>query len=623
MISLGFKNGKIVAAITQESQDKFGVCVSVLKNQKFKWNAKEQQWEKSAIFYTDDLFDILSIATKVYFPESAKEAIKSYPDLMPTELIIKDPIEKIDYEKYSNFKPVVGKPPFENYQDEDIKAALRQNRFLFNWTMGLGKSYATSIIYEYQKDKANCGKMFLFTTKIGTYNLKSELLKFCKSLKDEDIEVFNSTKSFKKYGRKIFDDEEINKKKVLVFSYDSWKLIANSYGDKKQGKILNIPLKNFFQNYEPLLCLDECHQLSNPKSERSRSLFKYLNFFKYRYLFSATPADKNEKIYSIARILDPKLVFFLKYSDWLEKYNDIGTWFSKYAINKKGWHEEELKELNEKMSAYAAKRDAAKVLNLPDCIFVNPFMIPMSEKQTALYREVTNDVVNNILQKNPDMSSSSVDLVKEAFGTVMSLVENPIVLGSGENKNVSEPLKEKCRKYDFQKDYAKLEVVDAILEDEVDDKENRGIIWYIHPLTKDALLERYKNYNPILITSEMDDEERFKKVEEFKKDKSHKVLIASEYILSTSVTLIECTFAVYLETAFSFETYKQSTGRIYRIGQKEKVRIYHIYYENTVDTFHMTSLASKKDLTDFLFSKKKPILSLTQIKKMFTGQSFD
>ena len=37
---------------------------------------------------------------------------------------------------------------------------------------------------------------------------------------------------------------------------------------------------------------------ANPKSDRSKYIFKYLPNFPYRYEFSATPADKPEKLYS-------------------------------------------------------------------------------------------------------------------------------------------------------------------------------------------------------------------------------------------------------------------------------------------------------------------------------------
>ena len=41
-------------------------------------------------------------------------------------------------ESLLKFPPLKGIHPFENFQKEDISRAIRQNRFLFNWQMGLG-----------------------------------------------------------------------------------------------------------------------------------------------------------------------------------------------------------------------------------------------------------------------------------------------------------------------------------------------------------------------------------------------------------------------------------------------------------------------------------------------------
>lgn len=621
MISIGFKAPNITASIINCKKDgEFETGVSILKNQKFTWDAVNKIWIKAAVLYTEDLYDILKIVTDVYFPEPVKELIRNYPNTLPSELIQEQEINSIDYSKLIKkpFGPIKGKDPFENFQDEDIRKCLKQNRFLFNWEMGLGKSFATSVIYEYLRVYKNVNKMILLTSRIGTYNLKDELCKFCLHISPEDVLVFNSPKSFKKTGRKIFEDEEVNNKNVLIFSYDSWKLITSSYGDKSKGKILNVPLNNFFKNEDKLICLDECHYLSNPKSDRSKSVFKYLKYFKYRYLFSATPADKNEKLYSICLMLDPKLCMYLKYNDWINKYNDVGTWFSKYAINKNKWHTEELEELNQNLAKYSAKRKASDVLDLPKCTF-KTFNIDMSEKQKTLYKLFTNDIVNNCIKKNPDMAGTSVDIIKEAFSTVMSFVENPNVIANSDSDMISESIKEKCEKYNYASDYAKLDIVDAILEEEFNN-EQRGIIWYIHPKTKDVIIDRYSNYNPIVISSEMNEEERNQALKEFKNNDSHKILIASQNILATSVTLIEATFAIYLEVSFSYETFLQSTGRIYRIGQDRPVRMYHIWLKDSTDIFHQNAIEQKKDLVNTLFSaKEKPILTLKQMKQLFEG----
>ncbi len=635
MISIGFQAPKIVASVMNcKDQSDFASQTSILKNQKFIWNPNTKYWEKSALLYNDNLEDILKcVAKDVYFPAPIKQLIKEFPSKLPSELIQDQEILNIDYSKLckinpktdSHFCPVKGKAPYENYQDEDIRRALHQNRFLFNWSMGCGKSFATAIIYEYLKVYKGVDKMILLTTRIGTYNLQSELSKFCLHVNRDDVLVFNSPKSYKKYSRRIFDNEEVCNKKVLVFSYDSWKLMATAYGDKARGRTLNIPLDNFYGvGKDKLICLDECQQLSNPKSDRSRSLFKYMKYFKYRYLFSATPADKNEKLYSVCMLLDPKLVRYMKYNEWINYYNDVGTWFSKYAINPKKWHQEDLDALNQDLAKYSAKRDAKDVLELPPAR-TETFTIDMSDKQKELYRLLTNDIVNNAIKKNPSLDGASVDVIHEAFSTVCSFCENPNILGTNTSQLVSDHIKEKCAKYNYSSDYAKLDVIDAILEDEIDEQEvpNRGILWYTHPKTKDVVVERYAKYKPIIIAAELSEEERDAALAEFKSNPEHKILIASQNILATSVTLIECTFAIYLETSFSWETYYQSTGRIYRIGQDTCVRFYHIWLNDSTDMFHQRALQVKKEITDYLFSaKEKPILTIKQMKQLFIGETF-
>ena len=622
MLSIGFQAPYILAAVVSKSDQDFKASISILKSAKFSWDTTTKLWKKHAVLYTSNLHDLLAIGTEVYFPKPIKDLIENYSNTLPSELEKYETIDQIDYSQLSDFKPIKGKAPYENFQDEDIKRALQQNRFLFNWTMGAGKSFATSIIYEFLKIYRSVDKFILFTSRIGTYNLKNELTKFCKHLDVSDIEVFNSTKSFGK-NRKIFDSEDINNKKVLVMSYDSWKLIAKEYGDTERSKKVNIPLENFFKDQKNwLICFDECQYLSNPKSGRSKSIFKYLRRFKYRYLFSATPADKPEKLYSVCVLLDPKLAKLLTYGDWLAKYNDLGTYFSKYAINKKAWHWEELDQLNQDLTLYSSKR-SYEVLDLPP-YSTEEFEIEMSEKQRNIYKLFTTELVKKCLTENETVVDSTVALIRHAFALVTSFCENPNIIATSKSDMISDTIRKLCEKYNFNKDYAKLDVVDAILDDEVDEKGHRGIVWYIHPVTKDTIAERYKKYDPIIVSSELSEIERDALIKKFKSDDNHKILIASQNILATSVTLVECSFAVYLETSFSYESFYQSTGRIYRIGQENPVKIYHIWLKNSTDMFHKTAIETKGDLVSMLFTKNKPKFeNLKQVQKLFLGELED
>ena len=632
MIFLGIDGKDLVASIKENDNAGFQACVAGLKNRKFRWDPKTKQWRLPIPLVPDDLYDVLMMFTdKVYYPDTVKETVKNWYNILPSELKTFDKVENVNFTDYVNFPPIKGKAPFENYQAEDVIRAVSQNRFLFNWEMGLGKSWATAFVYEYLKAHHNCQKMILFTSKIGTYNLAKEMDKFCKHTDVNDVAVFSSVKSFdnfkktlpkelKKDNRKIFNFPEINNKKILVFAYDAWKIVAKEYGDKPLGRTNNIPLENFFQGTTRLMCNDECQKLSNPKSDRSKMIFRYLRSFDFRYDFSATPADKPEKLYSVAYTLDPKLTFFLKYDDWIDKYNDRGTYFSKYAINKSRWHMDEIDLLNRNMLPYSAKRNAADCLDLPTLRMMKPIMISMDDTQTKIYREAVNELINKAIQNGAD-NYGLADAVRDAFVSIQTLLENPNVMGPDNTSNTFSPhIKELCGKYNYSKNFAKLEVVDDILEEEFEN-DRRGIIWFTHPKTMDSLKERYKNLKPICIEAELRDEERDALVEEFKKDPTHKILIASINIMNTSVTVNEATFAVYLENTYSYENYFQSMGRIYRIGQKEEVHIWHMYYEGTTNIYSKMALDKKQDLVKGLFSDKRIALSMDEIRDIFMGEA--
>lgn len=632
MIYLRAEGSELVATtmdIPYGDQETFLAHNNALKAAKFKFCPKDKTWRMPIVMVPDNLYDVLMLfVKKVWYDDATRQYVKAFPSMLPSELKREPLIEKIDYEEIVNGKPFPGKHPYEMYQDTDIRRALSQNRFLFNWEMGLGKSFATAVCWRWSAKNRNCEKMFLFTSKVGTYNLKDEMVKFCKGLKEEETLVLASDddlKLLKQYlprgkklagYRKIFDIPEVCNKRLIVFNYDAWKLIAKAYGDTATKHATNVPIKNFFNDYVPFVCFDECHKLANPKSERTKLIFKYLRYYPYRYTFSATPADKNEKIYSAAMILDPKLVFYLHYNDWINKYNDVGTYFSKYAINKKKWHENELSELNYSLLDYSAKRMAVDCLNLPELKVPQPIMLDLDPEQANIYKTAVNYLINKAIQEGKD-GYGLADVVRDCFLLIQTLLENPNVCGLDSSSTKFSPeIKEMCEKYDYANNFAKLKVVDDIIEDEAEE-ERRGLLWYTHPKTMACLKERYKDYNPIIVNREATDAERDALIAEFKKNPEHKILIASINIMNTSVTVTEATYAIYLENTYSYENYFQSTGRIYRIGQKTPVKLYHMYYKNTANIYNQIALDNKKDLVKMLFSGEKLSLGLAQIKELF------
>lgn len=129
-----------------------------------------------------------------------------------------------------NFPPLVGLHPNENYQRLDIARAVNQNRFLFNWDMGLGKSYALAVIIETLWYYNLIGKVLIFSTRSGVYNLKNELCTFCKHLVPNDVYVINSITETE--DRDIFNSQKYPCK-IVIMPYDTFVNVNDYYYDIK------------------------------------------------------------------------------------------------------------------------------------------------------------------------------------------------------------------------------------------------------------------------------------------------------------------------------------------------------------------------------------------------------
>jgi succinyl-CoA synthetase alpha subunit len=80
------------------------------------------------------------------------------------------------------------------------------------------------------------------------------------------------------------------------------------------------------------------------------------------------------------------------------------------------------------------------------------------------------------------------------------------------------------QKFNYEKEFYKLDVLDDIIKDECDENDNKIMIFYVHPLTKDYLINHLIKRQPYIISADVPSEERFKIVQEFEKADS-KILI--------------------------------------------------------------------------------------------------
>lgn len=596
--------------------DNFRDLVDFLKENYCRWNPDMKAWTLHVTRYNDFLAELQTMGEVADIDMLSQSQIEDYFKSLK-ELRFSGQRHSF-HQELMNYPPLTGKHPYENFQLQDILRGINQNRFLYHHDMGLGKSYILTALIEHLRYYGDIDKALIFSSSIGVLNLKDELCKLGHDMNPDDIIAFTSASNLPFDDRDIFNTDKYPQK-TIILTYDVLKSISNYYYDKANGTKKKphpsagvdyrknfLPIADWLNGKNAGLFLDENHGLSNPKSRRTEIMNFIISQFEFRYEFTGTLADKYEKLYEPCKILDKDLVDGKDYTSWLLSYNDVGNRFSKYAVNPTGWDLDALKVLNEKMlKSYCSKRKLSECLDLPLNIEVPTIYIDMSPLQRKIYEKFSNFSANEIASMAAEQGKSFSDKMQNMFAYFQQAVDNPsCIKKSAKFASFPKELQDDILKYDYNKDSTKIEMVDEIIKDRTDDCDEKGIIWYFHPETMEALKERYKSYKPVIISADVPMEERVPMVKKFLANDKQKLIIASINVMNTSMTLIECKYEVYVEKTYNYTTYVQSRGRIFRPGQKDITRTYTLRYNNSLDNLQELNLQTKGETLNSLFNRQ-------------------
>lgn len=625
MVNISFDSEESDLLKIKISGDNFYDLVQFVKAQGCHWDKDTKFWTLSVTKYDDFKKACANFGESVDIDFFTIEEINKWRKKL-NELKIYRRMFKPELMK---FPPLQGKHPYEDYQISDIMRGLCQNRFLYHHEMGLGKSYILTALIEHKRFYGDINKCLIFSTAIGTRNLKAEILKFGANMKEDDIAVFTSTSGMRFEDRDVFNSEKYPQT-IIIMSYDFLKSVSNYYYDVKHATKSNkhpatgkkyvkcyMPIKEWIGDKPAGLFLDENHSLASVSSRRTQIMNMIVPFFDQRFEFTGTLADKYEKLYEPCWILDKSLVDGMDFHTWLSSYNELGNRFSAYAVNSDAWDHEKLENLNKKMlKFYCAKRKMTECLDLPLNYEVPTIYCDMSKLHRSIYERFSNFTSEEAVQIASKGETSYTDRMLSLFQYLQCAVDNPKCLMNSERfQFFPKDLQDDIIKFDWNKDFAKAEVIDEIIEERLEENE-KGIIWYYHPQTKDELAKRYAKHNPVVMSAEVPPDERIDLINSFLSDQKKKLIIASINVMNTSVTLTECKYEVYAEKTYNFVTYVQSRGRIFRPGQESVTRTYSIRFDNSLDNLQEMNLSSKGETLNSLFNIK--YISAGLWKTLFT-----
>ena len=129
------------------------------------------------------------------------------------------------------------------------------------------------------------------------------------------------------------------------------------------------------------------------------------------------------------------------------------------------------------------------------------------------------------------------------------------------------------------------------------------------------LQELLKEYNPLIGTGDMKDQEVSDNIDKFQNEDKYKVMLCTQAKCGTGVTLNKARYLIMLDEPWTYAIYEQCTDRIHRINNTKPVFIYNLICEDTIDETVANIINRKKALADYMIDDKDDTKTLEVLKK--------
>jgi hypothetical protein len=144
--------------------------------------------------------------------------------------------------------------------------------------------------------------------------------------------------------------------------------------------------------------------------------------------------------------------------------------------------------------------------------------------------------------------------------------------------------------------YPKEKILLEILEQEILEK-RRCFVYCVYTNTHDTTarlesLVRKKGFKVVVLKSSVVPEHR----EEWLKEKvseGYEVIIGNPELVKTGLDLLDFPTLIFFQTGYSTFTLRQSSRRSWRIGQRRDVKVFYLYYENTMQERALQLIGAK------------------------------
>lgn len=266
--------------------------------------------------------------------------------------------------------------------------------------------------------------------------------------------------------------------------------------------------------------------------------------------------------------------------DLVEQFNiaDDGAAFDGVVIPGDAAAARELiQEVVESRGIYLRRIKQAVLPHLPARTF-SQIIVPLAPRQLALYEVARRGLVDDLL---------AVDEATFRRRRASFMAKRAALLQICSNPRAVDP--------HYSELPTKLAALDELLEDLIDHRAEKVLVWSFFTRSIEEIMKRYGRYSPVRIDGSVTEvADRREAVRRFQEDDGTRLFVANPAAAGAGLTLHRARFAIYESMSNQAAHYLQSLDRIHRRGQNRPVEYLILLCDETIEITEYDRLLEKE-----------------------------
>lgn len=330
-------------------------------------------------------------------------------------------------------------------------------------------------------------------------------------------------------------------------------------------------------NKKSFLVVDESLLIKNPMAYRTEHINRIGELCPYRIILNGTPVSKNEAdLFSQFYLLDWRILGYKSYWSFAAnhlEYDDYGK--IRRVLNKD--------YLTDKIAPYSIQISKEECIRLPDKQERNVYF-DLAYNQYIHYQEVKYDFLS--LEA---LYAYDTAVIYRTFNALQQVASGRKIVSSA-----NKPIKHNS----FFKNPIENPRIQLLLDILREINIEKTIIWckFTHEIQDIKQVLTSCGYKVSLFYGELSQKKRQNAIKQFENESQ--ILIANKTCAGFGLNLQFCHNLIYYNNDWNWATRVQSEDRVHRIGQNNKVTVWNICADCTIDERILKCLGNKESMVD-------------------------